>query len=315
MDHLLDRLFSDSGSELAEAETTRLTQRLRENPAAARQLVESALLEVALHRVCAEPVAVTRPRKKFWRVAAAAASILILVTVAVTYWVHHTPSTQFAAKATSAPVLINGREQMEIPNGTSFEIPSGSPVTLQLTDGSIITADAGARMAVFRDHPNAREFIQFAQGAASFKITRDPHDFIIHTSTADVRVVGTQFRVAASTTSGAMRDAIRVNVSQGRVSVKTNHGEETLDAGADWSWARLADGRDGAMASGRITAITLVPRRIELDGKKTYAIADSLSATLNTKRCTLDELQPGMSADIVLAPSGNEAYAILATRP
>jgi transmembrane sensor len=131
-----------------------------------------------------DPVAAPRPRR--WRVAAALAASLVISLASIWY----------VAK--------------ERRNELSTAV--GEQRTLTLSDGSVITLNALSTIKI--EYSSAGRDVLLKEGEAAFRVAHEPsRPFIVHTPTADVRAVGTQFNVDEQP-GGAV-----VSVLEGRVQV------------------------------------------------------------------------------------------------
>ncbi|MES2389156.1 MAG: FecR domain-containing protein [Bacteroidota bacterium] len=88
-------------------------------------------------------------------------------------------------------------------------------------DGSKMTMAAGAELSYQYDPTNTQRRVRLSKGACYFQVEKNPEKpFVVNTALGDVRVLGTKFVVSLLGT-----DSARVEVQEGRVSVKANAGE------------------------------------------------------------------------------------------
>lgn len=74
------------------------------------------------------------------------------------------------------------------------EVPYGGRSNIMLPDGSEVWLNAGSRLKYSRQFGyNSREV--FLEGEAFFNVEKSKHEFIVHTSDLDIRVLGTSFNV------------------------------------------------------------------------------------------------------------------------
>ncbi len=148
----------------------------------------------------------TRGRRRFRPLAAAAALALLSW---VGYFVLQTSTQQYTTRV-------------------------GEQRSLTLADGSQIHMNVDTVLKV--NYSDRERGIRLTSGEAIFEVANDPaRPFIVHTPTADVRALGTQFNVY-------QRNTTVVSVLQGRVQVKTG-ARDSRD---------LAAGEEVQIARGRI---------------------------------------------------------------
>jgi len=103
-----------------------------------------------------------------------------------------------------------------IRNNISYEqlaVQQGTEV-IELSDGSVITLNAGSRLKYNMDDPDQRNVI--LRGEAFFEIARDPgRPFIIEAGSAMIQVLGTSFNVNAYEEN----EVVEVTVATGLVSM------------------------------------------------------------------------------------------------
>jgi transmembrane sensor len=93
-----------------------------------------------------------------------------------------------------------------------FATAIGEQRTLTLSDGSVVTLNVASEIKV--DFSSGARVIHLKSGEAVFKVAHDvARPFVVHTSTANVRAVGTQFNV------DQRPDGTVVSVLEGRVQV------------------------------------------------------------------------------------------------
>jgi ferric-dicitrate binding protein FerR (iron transport regulator) len=103
-------------------------------------------------------------------------------------------------------------------------VSAPSPQTLRLADGSFVRLAPGSRLEVrFEDG----ERMVYLQGRAFFAVAPDAlKPFLVRAGSAQVRVLGTRFEVAAE------GDEIRAVVVEGRVALSSTMGEVEVPAGS-----------------------------------------------------------------------------------
>lgn len=124
---------------------------------------------------------------------------------------------------------------------TAYTVDAGEAARqVVLADGSTAWVAPGSTVRVSRRlgwpslvSPAARD-VQL-EGEAYFEVRRDGRPFVVHAPAVDVRVLGTRFSVRGA--SGAA--TARVDVSEGRVEVRSARSQVVLGAGEG---ARLIDG-------------------------------------------------------------------------
>lgn len=183
--------------------------------------VDALLAKVApnvlpLERRACEGMEKSRAWRRPWAVAAAVAGIAILGSLAAL-------GLRISSSADQVATAI------------------GEQRTLTLPDGSLIRMNVDTDLRI--DYGAKQRNIKLLSGEAVFKVARDAaRPFIVHTPTASVRAVGTQFNVY-------QRKSTVVSVLEGRVQLTTqsSHGSaqprsvsESLDAGEE---AQVTNGR------------------------------------------------------------------------
>lgn len=301
---ILDRWFD--GYEPADQSIDQLIGVARSGASA---LVHAAILELRLRRAARLPSATVpepvRNRSRRTPFALAAAAVLALLIGAVWLAVH--PRHRGAGALTAGTILVNGNRSDRVPEGGPFEVPSGLPADLRLSDGSLLKIDAGSRVAVQMATPQAR-IVRLMAGAAGFDVTPQAREFRVETALGNVRVLGTRFRVALLSSP-----MLQVSVRQGTVTVECGHGTTTLTGGQQREFVLLADGRGGPLVHGTIRSIDFQDHSLQLTdpSKRPYRFG-AVGVTLNGKSATPNALTPGMPATLVLSPNESEVMEIRA---
>jgi ferric-dicitrate binding protein FerR (iron transport regulator) len=170
-----------------------------------------------------------RARSTAWRIAAALILTVVGAGGAMWWW----PST-IAAPAGAAPV------QVSLADGSQLVLAPGSRVRVSQALGALSRLGVGERRVTL-------------EGEAFFAVQRDGRPFVVRTSDADVRVLGTRFDVR-SPLAGV---GTRVAVEEGRVRV-TPAAASGSDAAPILGAGDVANVRAGAakvLRTGGVSAI------------------------------------------------------------
>ena len=109
------------------------------------------------------------------------------------------------------------------PDFQVFASKKGERATVHLADGSRVILNADSRLTVPGDFRDGDRSVQF-EGQGYFDVASiKERPFIVQTTLADVRVLGTEFDVDAHAEAAQMQ----VVVATGEVSVRSNHLDET----------------------------------------------------------------------------------------
>lgn len=115
-------------------------------------------------------------------------------------------------------------------NGHTCTTSVGEQRTVRLTDGSVVYLNARSRINV--DYSAAGRDVRLLDGEAIFKVESDPaRPFRVHTDSAVIQAVGTQFNVyrrPEGTTVSVLEGKVRVTGSGARAG-----GDESTARGAD----------------------------------------------------------------------------------
>ena len=108
------------------------------------------------------------------------------------------------------------------PNFKIFATKKGERATVHLADGSRVILNADSRLTVPGNFRDGDRSVQF-EGQGYFDVASiEERPFIVQTTLADVRVLGTEFDVDAHAEAAQMQ----VVVKTGEVSVRSNHLDE-----------------------------------------------------------------------------------------
>ena len=126
------------------------------------------------------------------------AAVLIMITAPLFYY-------QISRQKNSAePKLI------------TTNVEYGQHMTLNLTDGTKVTLDAGSTLA-YPEKFNRDNREVFLNGEGYFEVKQNPNrPFIVNTGNAEIKVLGTKFNVRA----WEQTKKVEVTVSEGKVSLK-----------------------------------------------------------------------------------------------
>lgn len=106
----------------------------------------------------------------------------------------------------------------------TLDVPAGQHLRISLPDGTAVWLNAGTRLeypALFAD---AERRVR-VDGEARFDVTHDAdHPFVVETYACDVRVLGTEFDVAASRERGSFSTAL----FEGSVEVRNRQTDQTV---------------------------------------------------------------------------------------
>ncbi len=150
-----------------------------------------------------------RGRQRRRRAVEAAVGALVLIVLTVT-------AVRLAGPATDAAS----------PNTRVYTTARGERTTVQLTDGTRVSLNAGSRLSV--SYATGRRDVVL-EGQAYFDVARDPaRPFVVHSRAATVQVLGTRFDVAAYPEDAR----VLVTVAEGSVDVRARGaGQAVLKPG------------------------------------------------------------------------------------
>jgi transmembrane sensor len=132
--------------------------------------------------------------------------------------------------------------------------PSVASTSIALGDGSVVSLARGATLTVPRSLGwpaflrSASRDVQL-QGVAFFTVARDGRPFLVHTTDAAVRVLGTRFEVRGPTAVSGTR----VAVEEGRVQVTARPTRQAVTLGA---------GDRTVIGAAALTVTTVAPDRV-----------------------------------------------------
>lgn len=191
-------LLNDMEDDELDAPMKALWERARENQLTQEIDWDRMLTEVMNSEESLVTIQQTRRRnfRRLWINVAAAAAILVFISVGVNYFIyqHNNSLLAYAEK----------------------DIPVKQTDSILLDDGSKIVLDAGSSLR-YPKHFNGKTREVFLEGQAIFDVAHDPNKpFIVHSGQLKTIVLGTKFVVTAY--PGAER--MSVTVLSGKVSVQ-----------------------------------------------------------------------------------------------
>ncbi|UPG88233.1 FecR domain-containing protein [Luteibacter aegosomaticola] len=222
---------------LGRAEREALAKWLAEDPAHAVALARLRSTWAFLDDVA--PAHRRRRRNARFRRAAlvAAATVVVAVAGSVVWWERMPPPAAVAE---------------------AYRTARGEQRQVTLADGSLVWLDTGTVISV-RLSEGGRD-VALSSGQALFDVTHDvARPFVVHTATAQVRVVGTRFGVR-ETPTGLVSCGTDISVTRGHVQVTDPRGQGRVDLLAGQAAhvaplglpARLANGAGEAWRDGRV---------------------------------------------------------------
>lgn len=168
------------------------------------------------------------PRRKSWKIVAAAASVLLVGSL---IWYFSRSTTTELAQETP---VVQAKTSSEIVTR------NGSRTRVTLPDGSIVWLNAGSKLNYDKSFGVDQREVTLT-GEAYFDVVKNPDlPFVIHTNRIDVRVLGTQFNVKSypgdlTTEAALVQGSIEVllrNKQSGKIILKPNQkiivGEDSI---------------------------------------------------------------------------------------
>lgn len=202
--------------------------------------MEQQGIRFAANTVEAEPATfrmADHPRRKSWKIVAAAASLLLACSL-IWYFSRQSTTELAQEKPASHP---------ETPS--EIVTRNGSRTRITLPDGSIVWLNAGSKLNYDKQF-GARLREVTLTGEAFFDVKKNPDlPFVIHTNRIDVRVLGTQFNVKSypgdkTTEAALVEGSIEVllrNKQTGKILLKPNQkivvGEDSTDRPNSGTWS------------------------------------------------------------------------------
>lgn len=141
------------------------------------------------------PVVHLNKKPRWW--IGVAAAIFILIAAGAAYWI------DFSGK-------------------TSFNTAYGTIGEYQLPDGSHVTLNANSRLTIPKEWKEGSDREVWLQGEGFFKVQKTSmhNRFVVHTTTMDIIVTGTQFNAVCR------EDESSVLLTEGSVTIRTSDGKE-----------------------------------------------------------------------------------------
>lgn len=147
-------------------------------------------------------------------------------TIARSWWTSKTfgiAASLFFVAATAALIVLNFWGEKNSVVSTHHEI-----VSVTLSDSSKITVFRFSSLEYAQHFDAKTREVAFAKGEAFFRVARDKQKpFVIHTPTANIKVVGTEFNVKVD------KDQTEVAVKEGKVLVYSSSDSVFLTAGSN----------------------------------------------------------------------------------
>lgn len=129
----------------------------------------------------------------------------------------HMAAALFLLLAASFVIWKFSRPSSDHPGSTLVE-------KMILADGTLVWVTPGSSLSYFEDRQQGTRHTRF-QGSALFEVAKDPaHPFVIQCGKAELRVVGTSFRLSSST------EGLQLAVMTGKVNVVAPAGSTLVTA-------------------------------------------------------------------------------------
>lgn len=175
-------------------------------------------------------------QRKTWKIAAAAASLLLACSL---IW-------YFTRSSTTE--LAQGKPAAQPEASSEIVTRNGSRTRITLPDGSIVWLNAGSKLNYDKQFGTKLREVTLT-GEAYFDVKKNPDlPFVIHTNRIDVRVLGTQFNVKSypgdkTTEAALVEGSIEVllrNKQTGKILLKPNQkivvGEDSTERLPSKTW-------------------------------------------------------------------------------
>lgn len=139
----------------------------------------------------------------------------------------------------SAKAAVSNRSSNDI---SEVSTKNGSRTKLQLPDGTQVWLNSGSKLSYDKSYGNGLREVSLS-GEAFFDVVKNPAlPFVIHTTSIDIKVLGTAFNVKSfpnekNTETSLIRGSIEVtlkNTSRGKIILKPN--EKLISANQDSSY-------------------------------------------------------------------------------
>ncbi len=187
------------------AAATQIVDLLRTGVSTRRDLVECALLEVALYRI--HPV----PRPPWWRRPVRlggwrGASLLAVILIGGLCLQTSLNWQPVFGRVSSGHLRADGCKTTNLRALTEVEVSDESSASVQLKDGSTFTAEPGSRFRIkpLNDDGRAYEFFLHS-GRSEFHLIPGCRSFTVLTPYGDVQAVGPHFSVEIDTANKTLK--------------------------------------------------------------------------------------------------------------
>lgn len=137
---------------------------------------------------------------------------------------------------------------------------NGSRTKLQLPDGTQVWLNSGSKLSYDKSYGNGLREVSLS-GEAFFDVVKNPSlPFVIHTTSIDIKVLGTAFNVKSfpnekNTETSLIRGSIEVtlkNTSRGKIILKPN--EKLISANQDSSYTLTGPGQQARLHAPAVKA-------------------------------------------------------------
>lgn len=258
-------LIKREQNRISHDELAHLEQLLKENPAAGAFAANFQNGRLASPKSEEEVTALWQelklpPKKSLSKAWLAAASLVIIVSVAG--FIALKPEKVTNPVATNITLHLTGGRQLSLADNqmietgkariaatkelmdlrgitgaaegwNTIEVPARFDYTLKLSDGTTVTINSATTLKFPFSFTGANREV-YVDGEAYFKVAKKTgQPFIVHTSKADITVLGTEFNVNTYTT-----DILKTSLVNGAVKVSSDKQVVQLKPGEELSWGK-----------------------------------------------------------------------------
>lgn len=193
---------------------------------------------------------------------------------------------RFAAAAVLLLAVAIG-VRVSWPQSGHYVAAHGTPRSFALSDGTIVHLNAESALSMRFGLFSRR--VELSRGQASFIVAQDRRPFAVHAAGLQIQDIGTTFDVSLH------REQARIGVTEGRVHITSDAGEDRLLADLRAGQSARVDYRDHAVSVSQEDVDTMTAwwdRRIVFRDEPLREVAEQFNR-LNAVRLRIDDASAG----------------------